>query len=289
MLHHVQVACPPGGEESMRAFYHGVLGWAEIPKPPLLAARGGCWFVVPGVDGPAAELHIGPEDPFRPARRAHPAFVVDVDAVAAGLVAAGYAVRWADAAEIPGRRRFHTDDPAGNRLEFLGADDGAGARRVPFDIADYERRVRESPCFICAIVAGTHDSELEQIIDEDDENIAFLCRYPTLTGHTLVAPKQHHEHVVRDLELEQFRRLTEMVHRVARAVETVVPTERMYLASLGSQQGNSHLHWHIAPLPPGVPYREQQFHALMAENGVLAWTLADAVDLAGRLRRALNS
>jgi histidine triad (HIT) family protein/ATP adenylyltransferase len=193
VLHHVQIACPPGGEESMRAFYHGVLGWAEIPKPPLLAARGGCWFAVPGVDGPAAELHIGPEDPFRP-------------------------------------------------------------------------------------------SELEQIIDEDDENIAFLCRYPTLTGHTLVAPKQHHEHVVRDLELEKFRRLTEMVHRVARAVETVVPTERMYLASLGSQQGNSHLHWHIAPLPPGVPYREQQFHALMAENGVLAWTLTDAVDLAGRLR-----
>ncbi|MCX0273420.1 hypothetical protein NLM24_22545 [Nocardia zapadnayensis] len=53
--------------------------------------------------------------------------------------------------------------------------------------------------------------------------------------------------------------------------------------------GQLPLHWHIAPLPPGVPYREQQLHALMAENGVLAWTLADAVDLAGRLRRALNS
>ncbi|GGL45516.1 HIT domain-containing protein [Nocardia jinanensis] len=272
----------------MRAFYHGVLGWPELTKPPLLAARGGCWFSVPGVGGPTAELHIGVEEPFRPARKAHPAFVVHVDTTAATLIAAGHTVRWADPAEIPGRRRFHTDDPAGNRLEFLDSEHSAGAGRVPFDIGDYERRVRESPCFVCAIVAGTHDSEMEQIIDEDDENIAFLGRYPTLLGHTLVAPKQHREHVVRELDLPQFQRLTGMVHRVARAVEAVLPTERMYVSSLGSQQGNSHLHWHIAPLPPGVPYREQQFHALMAENGVIPWTLGDAVDLAGRLRRALD-
>ena len=51
--------------------------------------------------------------------------------------------------------------------------------------------------------------------------------------------------------------------------EEVVPTERMYSLSLGSQQGNAHLHWHVAPLPPGVPYERQQYHALMSENGVL--------------------
>lgn len=119
MIHHVQIACPRGAEARMRAFYTGVLGWAELPKPPLLAVRGGCWFLVPGVGGPDGELHVGVEEPFHPARKAHPAFVVDVDATADAVTAAGYEVRWADPAEIPGRRRFHTADPVGNRLEFL--------------------------------------------------------------------------------------------------------------------------------------------------------------------------
>ncbi|MCP3804615.1 glyoxalase [Allokutzneria sp. A3M-2-11 16] len=117
MIHHVQVSCPAGGEDEIRRFYGGTLGWAELPKPPLLAARGGCWFEVPG----GGELHVGVEADFRPARKAHPAFVVDVDAVAETLTLAGYPVRWADPAEIPGRRRFHTVDAVGNRLEFLTA------------------------------------------------------------------------------------------------------------------------------------------------------------------------
>ena len=119
MIHHVQVACPAGAEDDERAFYTGVLGWPELPKPPLLAARGGCWFRVPGLGGPDGELHVGVEADFRPARKAHPAFVVDVDTVAAAIEAAGGSVTWADPAEIPGRRRFHAFDPVGNRLEFL--------------------------------------------------------------------------------------------------------------------------------------------------------------------------
>jgi predicted enzyme related to lactoylglutathione lyase len=115
VIHHVQIACPEGAEGPMRAFYTGVLGWTELPKPPLLAARGGCWFAVPG----GGELHVGVEADFRPARKAHPAFVVDIDAVAAAVAGSGAGVRWADPAEIPGRRRFHTDDPVGNRVEFL--------------------------------------------------------------------------------------------------------------------------------------------------------------------------
>lgn len=115
MIHHVQIACPAGAEDRMRAFYSGALGWSELPKPPLLAARGGCWFAVPG----GGELHVGVEVDFRPARKAHPAFAVDVDAVAAAVAGSGADVRWADRAEIPGRRRFHTEDPVGNRIEFL--------------------------------------------------------------------------------------------------------------------------------------------------------------------------
>ena len=119
MLHHVQIAAPRGSEDRLRAFYHDVLGWSELEKPPLLAVRGGCWFAVPGHGGPGAELHVGIEEDFRPAKKAHPAFVVDVDATAAAVTAAGHTITWADPAEIPGRRRFHMSDPVGNRLEFL--------------------------------------------------------------------------------------------------------------------------------------------------------------------------
>jgi catechol 2,3-dioxygenase-like lactoylglutathione lyase family enzyme len=115
MIHHVQLACPPGSEDALRAFYAGVLGLEEKPKPPLLAVRGGCWFIGYGI-----ELHLGVEADFRPARKAHPALLwPSLDELAERLTAAGYPVRWPDQAELPGLRRFYTDDPNGNRLEFL--------------------------------------------------------------------------------------------------------------------------------------------------------------------------
>lgn len=114
-LDHVQIAIPVGGEERARAFYVGVLGLAEIPKPPAMAVRGGAWFVV-GAQG----LHVGVEEPFVPARKAHPAFRLaspaDVRALAEHLVSRGVAVRWTE--EAPEHVRFHADDPFGNRLEF---------------------------------------------------------------------------------------------------------------------------------------------------------------------------
>ncbi|EST32611.1 hypothetical protein N566_19955 [Streptomycetaceae bacterium MP113-05] len=113
---HVQLALPPGGEEAARAFYTGVLGMTEQPKPPVLAERGGCWFVEGSV-----ELHLGVEPAFRPARKAHPGLrVVGLDALATRLAAAGAPVTRDDT--VPGRRRFHTEDPFGNRLEFLEKD-----------------------------------------------------------------------------------------------------------------------------------------------------------------------
>lgn len=115
MIHHVLVSCPPNTEDRQREFYEGVLGWPEVAKPPILARRGGCWFDVPG----GGQVHVGVEADFRPATKAHPAFIVDVDEVAARLTAAGRPVRWADSAELPGYRRFHTDDGVGNRLEFM--------------------------------------------------------------------------------------------------------------------------------------------------------------------------
>jgi catechol 2,3-dioxygenase-like lactoylglutathione lyase family enzyme len=113
-LHHVQVSCPVGGESAARAFYGELLGLTEVIKPPALVARGGVWFRDPGV-----ELHVGVEDPFTPARKAHPALLVEhLDAVADRLAAAGHKVTWND--DFPSYRRCHTHDAAGNRIELLG-------------------------------------------------------------------------------------------------------------------------------------------------------------------------
>ena len=111
-LHHVQLACPAGSEDALRAFYGEVVGLPELAKPPALAARGGVWFAV----GPQ-ELHCGVEEAFIPARKAHPALAVDdIVAVAEAVAGRGGEVRWDD--DIPGVRRFHTLDPVGNRVEF---------------------------------------------------------------------------------------------------------------------------------------------------------------------------
>lgn len=113
---HVQVAAPPGCEADARRFYGELLGMPELPKPPVLAARGGCWFQVG-----AQELHVGVEAEFRPARKAHPGLVVssvaDLEDLAERLTAAGADVSWDDA--NPGVTRFHVHDPWGNRLELV--------------------------------------------------------------------------------------------------------------------------------------------------------------------------
>ncbi len=112
-LHHVQVSCPAGGEDAARRFYGDLLGIPEVDKPPVLATRGGCWF-----RGEAVEVHVGVEDGFAPARKAHPAFLVeDIDDLAARASAAGFPVKWDD--DFPGYRRFHTADGNGNRVEVL--------------------------------------------------------------------------------------------------------------------------------------------------------------------------
>src|SRR4051794_9161857 len=108
-LDHVQLAAPPGCEPEARRFYGELLGLEELPKPEALAGRGGVWFALG-----EQQLHIGVEDPFAPAKKAHPAFRVDdLDGLARRLGD----VKWDDA--IPGQRRFYAADPFGNRLEFL--------------------------------------------------------------------------------------------------------------------------------------------------------------------------
>jgi catechol 2,3-dioxygenase-like lactoylglutathione lyase family enzyme len=112
-VHHVQLSVPAGGEAQCRRFWGEVLGMTELDKPPVLAARGGCWF-----RAGTLEVHLGVEADFAPARKAHPGILVsDLGALAARLRASGVEVT--EDAELPGYDRFHAHDPFGNRLEFL--------------------------------------------------------------------------------------------------------------------------------------------------------------------------
>lgn len=112
-LEHVQLAMPPGGEALARAFYGGVLEIPEIPKPPNLAKRGGCWF-----ERGNLKIHLGVEAEFRPARKAHPGLlVVDLQVLVGRLKSAGLDVR--EDEPLEGYHRVYVDDPFGNRIELM--------------------------------------------------------------------------------------------------------------------------------------------------------------------------
>jgi catechol 2,3-dioxygenase-like lactoylglutathione lyase family enzyme len=114
-LHHVQLAMPAGREDEARAFYIVALGFVEVPKPENLARRGGVWFRAGSV-----ELHLGVEDDFRPAKKAHPAFLVeDLASIVSACVEAGYPPKRDE--PLPGFDRVYVTDPFGNRLEILQA------------------------------------------------------------------------------------------------------------------------------------------------------------------------
>lgn len=112
-LDHVQIAMPFGREAEARAFYEGLLGIPEIAKPPNLAKRGGCWF-----ERGSVRIHLGVELGFRPARKAHPAFLVDdLQRLTAALGAAGHKLTTDEPLE--GYERAFVDDPFGNRIELM--------------------------------------------------------------------------------------------------------------------------------------------------------------------------
>jgi catechol 2,3-dioxygenase-like lactoylglutathione lyase family enzyme len=112
-IDHVQLAMPASGEDKARRFFADLLGMIEVPKPPALAKRGGCWFRSGKV-----ELHLGVEQDFRPAIKAHPALIChDYDALITKLKAANVTVK--EDSEIPETRRSHIRDPFGNRIELI--------------------------------------------------------------------------------------------------------------------------------------------------------------------------
>ena len=152
------------------------------------------------------------------------------------------------------------------------------------DHEEVRRRLR-GRCFICELVAGSLEFA-HHVVYEDERAIAFLNRYPVLYGYVLVAPRDHREEVTGDFNEDEYVELQRVVHRVGEAVRRAVPTERLYVLSLGSQQGNRHVHWHIAPLPPGVPFERQQFAAI-DRSDIVDVTDSEQTGLATRIRSEL--
>jgi diadenosine tetraphosphate (Ap4A) HIT family hydrolase len=146
---------------------------------------------------------------------------------------------------------------------------------------------RTRPCFLCTMVQGGVQSP-ENIIYEDDWALVFLDAYPRAYGYTLVAPKDHREQVTGDFSLEEYLDLQRLIYRVSEAVREEVGAERMYLYMFGSKQGNSHVHWHVVPLPPGVPYEEQQGAWASWSKGVLRIPKEEMASLAERIGRRVE-
>jgi len=126
------------------------------------------------------------------------------------------------------------------------------------------------------------------IIHQDNTCIIFLNKYPVLYGYVLVAPIEHKEQVTGSFTVGEYLALQRMVYRTVEAVQKSVPAERIYILSLGSQQGNSHVHWHIVPLPYGVPFKEQQLEALRIENGILDIPDDEMENLARQIRQKID-
>ena len=146
---------------------------------------------------------------------------------------------------------------------------------------------RSKPCFVCGLVDG--DDELPRYISYEDERaLAFLNSYPRAYGYTLVAPKEHREQVTGDFTMEEYLDLQRLVYRVSEAVRQEVGAERMYIFTFGSNQGNSHIHWHVVPLPPGVPYEEQQGAWASWSKGVLEIPRKEMASLAARIGRRVE-
>jgi GNAT superfamily N-acetyltransferase len=170
---HVQVAAPAGGEAAARAFYGELLGLDEIPKPERLLARGGAWFAVGD-----QQLHVGIEEPFAPARKAHPALAVpradDLRSLAERLGAAGHEVQW----DGP---RFYVGDPFGNRLELIAAHADLRVRELRDDERGWAARALREAWGSEVIAYGDgrerRPAELPTLVADADGARAGLATY----------------------------------------------------------------------------------------------------------------
>jgi diadenosine tetraphosphate (Ap4A) HIT family hydrolase len=209
---------------------------------------------------------------------------------------------WADANNLQlvilDHRGFETDkqgrlqrDPARDRRIVADALRAANVlsepARVHLDLKTYLEDVQKG-CFICRLIEGDPSLPQHHVVWRGQEAIAFLNRWPTVFGSVLVAPVTHREQVTGDFTLHEYLALQRIVHATAEAVRNALSPERVYILSLGSQQANAHVHWHVVPCPPETPLEEQQLALLNAEEqGVIELEPEHAEALAARLREHL--
>jgi ATP adenylyltransferase len=155
------------------------------------------------------------------------------------------------------------------------------------DMDAFHHGMRTNPCFVCEIAAGTNELP-QHLVYKDESAIAFLDAYPRAYGYTLVAPRDHREQVTRDFTVDEYLDLQRLVYRVTEAVREEVSAERMYLYTFGSNQGGAHVHWHVVPLPPGVPYERQQGAWAGWNSGVLEIPQDEMSSLAARISARLG-
>lgn len=158
---------------------------------------------------------------------------------------------------------------------------------TPQSEQSYHHLIQDGPCFICEMLSR-NPAYRHHVIYRDETAVVFLNKYPTLYAYVLVAPVQHREQVSGDFDLGGYLALQTVIWRASEAIRRVVTCERMYILSLGSQQANRHIHWHVAPLPPGVPFDEQQLAALSFRRGVLQIPEDHLADLAQRIRAEMD-
>ena len=158
--------------------------------------------------------------------------------------------------------------------------------RYEVDSYAYHQEALTKPCFVCSIVARRPDHPA-YIVYEDAHTIAFLDKHPKFFGYTLVAPREHRTQIISDFSRDAYLALQQRVYDVAEAVQQEVGAARMYLLCLGRNHGDAHVHWHVAPLPPDVPYMEQGI-AVYRNSVVLNIPAAEQATLAARLRQRLG-
>lgn len=158
----------------------------------------------------------------------------------------------------------------------------------PETVARAQGHAEGGECFVCSIVTQQNRGELPvQVVYEDDTTIAFLDPYPRRYGYCLVAPRDHRVLATGDFTVQEYLDQQRIVYGVSEAVRQEVGAERMYLLTLGSNEGNAHVHWHVVPLPPGVPFEQQQ--NVGWRLGVLKIPEAEMASLASRLRERVEA
>ena len=159
--------------------------------------------------------------------------------------------------------------------------------RQPFDLKQSVASSTSGQCFICEYLNGNPRYAHVEVY-RTDSAVAFLNRFPTLKGYVLVAPIRHVEQVTGDFDENEYVDIQRFIYHLSEAMRSVLQPERIYILSLGSQAANAHVHWHIAPLPAGVPLEQQQYHALMSENGTFEVTPDEQREYADKLAKAIR-